>query len=212
MSAGYSSGNCSERTTCSSFSDVNASFISKLSHSPCCTYVNDDNANANMNSSFDSSCNDEDEPDDTLNIVNVVVNVIETILTRTHSLHEDNTCNAFYIETLPQISLHDYLIRIITYTHIEQSSLICALIYMDRLSKEGVVINWHTVHKVLFTSIFLSMKFNEDCIYNNSVFAEIAGVTVMELLSMESEFVNKINFNFYVNEIVFNTYSSLIVK
>lgn len=225
MSVECFSGNCSEGTTCSSFYD-----------SPCCAYTNacgsgsgsdDDNAMVNMNSSFDSSCdgdsfitNDNDDNDNdneynnsnTLNIVNVIVNVIETIITRSSSNNKNNTCNsAFYTENIPQISIHDYLLRIIKYTHIEQSTLICALIYIDRLSSSGIIINEHTVHKVLFTSILLSMKFNEDCIYNISFFAEIAGVPVKELLLMESEFVNKINFNCYVNEVMFNTYSSLIV-
>ena len=222
MSVECLSGNCSERTTCSSFSDL-----------PCCAYTNacNDNDNndamVNMNNSFDSSCdddsfitNDNDDNDNdneyntnnTLNIVNVIVNVIKTIITRSSSNNNNNTCNsAFYTESIPQISIHDYLLRIIKYTHIEQSTLICALIYIDRLSSSGIIINEHTVHKVLFTSILLSMKFNEDCIYNISFFAEIAGVPVKELLLMESEFVNKINFNCYVNEIMFNTYSSLIV-
>lgn len=229
MSVECFSGNCSERTTCSSFSD-----------SPCCAYTNacgsgsdNDDTMVNMNSSFDSSCdgdsfitndNDDNDVDDndndneynnnsnTLNIVNVIVNVIETIITRSSSNNKNNTCNsAFYTESIPQISIHDYLIRIIKYTHIEQSTLICALIYIDRLSSSGIIINEHTIHKVLFTSILLSMKFNEDCIYNISFFAEIAGVPVKELLLMESEFVNKINFNCYVNEVTFNTYSSLIV-
>ena len=173
-----------------------------------------------MNSSFDSSCDDSISEaehvatdNETLAIVPVIVNVIETIVARTRPSQGDTRPrNAFHTEALPGISIRDYLVRIITYTHVERSTLICALIYMDRLSSAGVAVNGHSVHKVLFTSILMSMKFNEDCIYTISFFAEVAGVTVPELLSMESEFVNKINFNFHVDETVFNTYASLLTQ
>ena len=118
----------------------------------------------------------------------------------------DNTINdIFNPKKIPNISISDYLNRIIEYTNIEENTLICALIYIDSISnKKKITIS--NIYKILFSAVLISIKFNEDEIYPNNFYAKIAGVPNEELLQMEHEFLILINFNLLIDE---KKYSSL---
>jgi hypothetical protein len=113
-----------------------------------------------------------------------------------------NECS-FYCENIPNISLYDYLSRIVQYTDIQESTLIIALIYIDRYANAYNNISYHIIHKLLFAAIVLAIKYNEDEIYKNDYYANIAGVDIKELNAMESELLFKLNFELYVDNDVF---------
>ena len=84
---------------------------------------------------------------------------------------------AFSSSIIPNISIEEYLIRIQTYANIEKNTLILSLIYIDRLCKiASITLTYYNIHRILFISILISIKYNEDQYYNNKYYAEIAGV------------------------------------
>ena len=118
----------------------------------------------------------------------------------------DNTINdIFNPKKIPNISISDYLNRIIEYTNIEENTLICALIYIDSISKIKKI-TIYNIYKILFSAVLVSIKFNEDEIFPNNFYAQIAGVPSNELLQMEHEFLILINFNLLIDQ---NKFSSL---
>lgn len=120
-----------------------------------------------------------------------------------------NECS-FYCENIPNISLYDYLSRIVQYTDIQESTLIIALIYIDRYANAYNNISYHIIHKLLFAAIVLAIKYNEDEIYKNDYYANIAGVDIKELNAMESELLFKLNFELYVDNDVFISYNTAL--
>ena len=118
----------------------------------------------------------------------------------------------FTCTIIPNISIYDYLKRIVKYTNVEQSTLIIALIYIDRICQNNYLINEHNIHKLLFTSILIAIKYNEDDFYKNEYYAQIAGVGVKELFRMEEEFLALISFTLYINEKVFELYKKGLIQ
>ena len=118
----------------------------------------------------------------------------------------------FTCTMIPNISIYDYLKRIVKYTNVEQSTLIIALIYIDRICQNNYFINEHNIHKLLFTSILIAIKYNEDDFYKNEYYAQIAGVGVKELFRMEEEFLALISFTLYINEKVFELYKKGLIQ
>ena len=111
----------------------------------------------------------------------------------------------------PEISLFDYLSRIYKYSLINDSTLIISLIYIDRICKnKGFKLTKNNIHRVLFSSILTSIKFNEDKVYPNSFYAKIAGISVKELNKLESAFLKFINFKLFVSDEIYNLYSSYL--
>ena len=107
----------------------------------------------------------------------------------------------FSSNIIPNISLLDYLIRIQTYTNAEKSTLIISLIYIDRIcNKANITLTYYNIHRILFSAILLSIKYNEDSFYDNKYYAQIAGVKMKELKILEYNFAKMINCTFYVSK------------
>ena len=116
----------------------------------------------------------------------------------------------FFSETIPEISVLDYLIRIIKYTYCEESTIILGLIYLDRICLKNILISKYNIHKLLFVSILLAIKNNEDQIYKNDYYCEVSGINLSDLCLMEYNFAILLNFNFYVNDFEYNLYKNAI--
>jgi hypothetical protein len=109
------------------------------------------------------------------------------------------------------IKVHEYVDRIVRYTGIEESTLIVALIYIDRLCCYGnYKINEKNIHRVILVALISAVKYNEDDIYANSFYAKVGGVTEKELYALESEFFKMIKFRFFIKEDVFLQYRAYL--
>ena len=138
------------------------------------------------NDSFDSerSTIDESEYDSTLPSLpfpeyKYLPSAMATVLSKVISLSTDTQSNKkshFTASQIPSISIEDYLERILYYARPEPSTLICSLIYIDRLCSVGkITLTNFNVHRVIFTSVFLSIKYNEDEKYKLDYYAQIGG-------------------------------------
>jgi hypothetical protein len=117
----------------------------------------------------------------------------------------------FVHEHAPKISIFDYLLRIQKYSNIENSTFIIALIYIDRIcEKKKIILTKYNIHRILFTSILIATKYNEDIIYDNLFYSKIAGVTIKELLILENYFLNIIDFDLFVSDDIYQKYSEYL--
>ena len=102
-----------------------------------------------------------------------------------------------------------YINRIIKYFKCSDSFIILALIYINRLhqlSPNIKINNNYSFHKLLTTSCVISCKFLEDCHFNNSFYAKIAGISLTEFNILEIEMLQKLDYNLYVNESEYDEY------
>jgi len=158
---------------------------------------------------------DEDDQKEFQNIelIKAISQTLETILedNKLNPNYEDivrkQSKSVFSASSIPSISIEDYLIRIQTYSNIEKNTLIAGLIFIDRLCKiSNLTLTYYNIHRILFTAILLSIKYNEDTFYDNVFYSEIAGVKLKELKSLEYDFVKKINFCFFIKDEIFEKY------
>ena len=106
----------------------------------------------------------------------------------------------FSANSVPNISIKDYLIRIQTYSGIEKSTLILSLIQIDHICKKAdLILTYFNIHRILFGAVLISIKFNEDSYYDNKFYSEIAGVKLKELKMIEYTFLELNDFNVFVN-------------
>ena len=137
--------------------------------------------------------------------MNILIKSISCILSELIELNSSKSKNNFSTDDIfnssqiPNISILVYLKRIVEYTNIEENTLICALIYIDTIAKKKTITNFN-IHKILFSAILASIKFNEDKIYQNSYYSQIAGISTQELFKIENEFLNLIQFKLYIDE------------
>ena len=150
-------------------------------------------------------------------ISSTVSKILQSIIFRTENclnleeLKKNKT--SFDLEEAPEISIEDYLNRIIYYTNVENSTIINALIYIDRLcSLGGIVLTMNNIHLLIFISIYESIKYNEDKHYKLNYYAQIAGVSNEKLLCLEREYLILIEYKLFVDENLFFIYQKYLQR
>ena len=112
----------------------------------------------------------------------------------------------FENEEIPTISINKYIERIVKYTNCEENTLILSLIYLDKICLKNINLTVYNIHKFVFSSILISIKFNEDKIYKNDYYEYIAGVSLKELNLMEDNFLQILDYQVFVKKNIFNKY------
>ena len=181
------------------------------------------------NDSFESECssdgeeetkqekkNEGDSPQSKLpnfDLIRAIAITLNSILETNKNLENykeiirDQSRQVFSANIIPNISIKDYLIRIQTYSNIERSTLIISLIYIDRFcNKAKVTLTHYNIHRILFSSILMGVKFNEDNFYDNKYYSQIAGVKLKELKVLEYNFIKMLNCELYVSRDLYDKY------
>jgi len=115
--------------------------------------------------------------------------------------------NIFSSPLIPDITIKDYLERIKKYTKIDDNSIIMGLIYLDKFcNKTQIILTDYNIHRLLFTSLLIALKFGEDVFYKNTFYSQVCGVKTKILNKMEYEFACGIEFEFYVSLSIFNKF------
>ena len=133
---------------------------------------------------------------------------ISSILSKIISQNESfPQSSVFSANEPPKISLFDYLTRIKTYGEISDSTLVLSLILIDRFCEmNSVLLTAYNIHRILFVSVLISVKYNEDIFYDNVFYAELGGVSLKELNTIENTFIDMINFTLYVDSTIYEKY------
>ena len=152
-----------------------------------------------------------------LNLISSISDILNTILESNKKLKnlkeilKAQSKMNFSSNTIPNISIKDYLIRILTYSCVEKSTLILALILIDRVTKKSnFILTYYNIHRVLFTAVLISIKYNEDSYFDNNYYAQIAGVKAHELKILEYNFLEFCDFNVFVKNEIYEQYEKYL--
>ena len=74
------------------------------------------------------------------------------------------------------------------------------------------MITEYNVHRLLFSSILIGIKYNEDQYYDNTYYSQIAGVTTKELGILEAELLEIIDYNLYVKDEEYKKYFEYLTE
>ena len=161
----------------------------------------------NCMNSFENKTSEE-----IINILNLFIEKSKELPNYSQKLKKQEK-SIFNAKKIPKISLKEYLERIKFYTEIENNTLIISLIYIDRLFQESnLILTAFNVHRILFASILLALKYNEDLIYEFYYYSKIAGISAKELSKLENEFVHLIDFNLFIEKNEFITYKEFLIN
>ena len=125
----------------------------------------------------------------------------------------DQSYMKFHSIYLPIISLEDYIIRIKKYIQIDDSILICSIIYIDRLILKGLFISQYNIYRLFLASTFIAFKLFNDkkCnIQNFFIFFKFLSLILLGFLIFSSSY----KFNLYkvVYKIIINIKKRIKIK
>jgi len=142
-------------------------------------------------------------------LISVMACVLEQLVTRNDQLPFDPaTATVFHGLRSPNVSVRAYLQRIHKYTNVSTGCLVCALLYIDRFMQrnKSILLTSRSVHRLLITSVVVSMKFLDDLYYNNVYYAKIGGIPTSEMNSLELEFLFRLNFDLHAPQEEYERY------
>jgi hypothetical protein len=113
----------------------------------------------------------------------------------------------FMTESIPSLSIKDYLIRLSQFTKINESTIILILIYIDRIGKiNKFILTYRNIYKLILASMVIAIKYNEDNFYSSEVYAKLGGLSVPELNYLEFQFLILIKFSLFIEKDLFDKY------
>ena len=121
------------------------------------------------------------------------------------------------IKEIPNITITNYLKRLIRHSNPEPSTVILGVIYFDRICNNGnIIFNFFNVYKLLLISFVLAIKFNEEYFETNQYYSKIGGLNLNNFNKLEIKVLEIINYDLYVYEDLYvnylNQFSALIEK
>ena len=185
------------------------------------SYCEEDEIGTNEKENINSNDKEAEEDDPTklsnYVLIKAIAQTLTTILENNKKMSnykemvKKQSKQAFSANSIPNISIEDYLLRIQTYANMEKSTLIISLIFIDRLCHgSDVTLTYFNIHRILFTSVLISIKYNEDSFYDNKYYSEIAGVKLKELKLLEYSFISMVNFKLYVSDEIYEKYQNYL--
>ena len=118
----------------------------------------------------------------------------------------------FTILIQPAIPLLDYLRRILNFLKLDFSTLIIALIYIARICREKVFLNEYNIHRIMVIAIYIAYTYNEDKTYDNNYLSLVSGMNKNEMVTLEEDFLELIEFKLFVDDELYNQYKDCIFK
>ena len=166
---------------------------------------------ANLTKTTDTSIIDSNEQskgiDKIAHIINAICQNLKDIIKDNSSFISYVSKDKFYLSQIPNISLNDYLKRLVKYTNMDISTLINAIIYIDIFcEKNKYILCMNNIYLILLSSCLLSIKFNEDVAVNLMTYSKIAGVSLDKIINLENSLYFNLHFGLFVKEDLYQNY------
>ena len=171
--------------------------------------INNSKFNTKTSISSNNIIKDEEEEITKINTVELISDLLKNICeeNKKKKIQKSYLIKSFINKNIPSISLKDYLIRLINYSKINESTIIIVLIYIDRITKlNHFLLTYSNIHKLILAAFILSIKYNEDTYYSMSIYAKIGGVTLSELNKLEFEYIKLIGFDLFIQQKLYDKY------
>lgn len=108
----------------------------------------------------------------------------------------------FDSQNIPNISIDNYLTRIMTFSGTSSRSLVMSLAYIDRITnrrENNITLTRHNVHRLVLVSTMMASIFYDDIHYDDQTWSRIGGVNVSEVRRLKLNFLDLINYQLNVN-------------
>ena len=109
-------------------------------------------------------------------------------------------------------TLHDYFYYSIKKLEFNENLLILTMKNLDKLLAKDFILTDDNVKNILFTCMIITQKNFEDENFNDKDYAKILEVSTKDIINMQVEFLDYIDFSLYISDEEFNKYKRKMYK
>ena len=172
-------------------------------------YLSINSSRSNLKNKDKTSIISKSEEYVPMKIIEIISDLLNNICEENKDKSENINKNIkpFMTESIPSLSIKDYLTRLSQFTKINESTIILILIYIDRIGKiNKFILTYRNIYKLILASMVIAIKYNEDNFFSSEVYAKLGGLSVLELNYLEFQFLILIKFSLFIEKDLFNKY------
>ena len=109
-------------------------------------------------------------------------------------------------------TLHDYFYYWIKKLDFNENLLLLTMKNLDKLLAKDFILTDDNVKNILFTCMIITQKNFEDENFNDKDYAKILEVSTKDIINMQVEFLDYIDFSLYISDEEFNKYKRKMYK
>lgn len=115
-------------------------------------------------------------------------------------------------DATPSIGFRKWVTTILTTTQVSKEVILLALMFIYRLKKFNPSVSGKrgSEFRLLTIALMLGNKFLDDNTYTNKTWAEVSGISVMEIHIMEVEFLSNMRYDLYVSKEEWKSWNALL--
>lgn len=127
------------------------------------------------------------------------------------TVNKGESRSIFEVKKSSKVGIEDYLDRIISYSEMEDSTLIVGIILVDRIMKEASLkLSHNNIHRILIACLVVALKLNEDIIFTDKEYAMIGGINLKLFIELEKEALQLLDWRVEVTYEEYMLYKTLI--
>ncbi|KAG1836736.1 cyclin-domain-containing protein [Suillus subalutaceus] len=149
------------------------------------------------------------------NLALLIANMLERLIAHNDKIPLlPESLTRFHSRTVPNISVLDYLRRIIKWTKVEKACLLLTLHYVDQICARMPLFTLSslTCHRFIIASITVCSKGLCDSFCTNALYARVGGIPVPELNVLEREFLLAIDWRLMCTREVLQEYYINLIR
>ena len=120
--------------------------------------------------------------------------------------YSDSSSNSDLCCELDKYDIEDYIIQAYKKLGFSTNLLILSMMNLDKLLANNFILTTENVHKVFFLCMMETQKYYDDEYFKNKDYSKVSGISTKELLELELEFLNNINFSIFIKDDDYNKY------
>ena len=128
------------------------------------------------------------------------------------SYSDSSSAGSDFCCELDKYEIEDFIVQCYKKMGFSLNLLVLTMMNLDKLLASDFILSYTNVHKVFFICMMETQKYYDDINFTNKNYAKICGITTDELLELEIEFMNHIDFNLYIKEEDFLKYKNKLQK
>lgn len=129
------------------------------------------------------------------------------------SVSSDNSSSGpDYCCELDKYDFEDFIINSYKKLDFNSDLLILSMMNLDKLLSKNFILTSINIHKVFFLCMMETQKYYSDENFTNKDYAKVCGISTDELLELEMEFMNYMDFNIFIKDEDYKNYKQKMKK
>ena len=124
----------------------------------------------------------------------------------------DSSSDEYHCCIIEELSVVDFVILCYKSLNFDAHMMILAMMNLDKILAKNFVLTEKNVHKTFFICMMEVHKFFNDVTFRNNDYAKLCGISTKELLQLELEFMDFVDYNMNITEENYLTYKKKMKK